>query len=246
MRETRKNLARKAPGLASAIREILRGSRKRYFLEYCTNIAGRSAWFYMLVTPLQTREGGAVVSHTEITDRKEAENRLRKNEAQLQFVADTVPTIIAYLDTDRRFVFVNEACRKWFRRSTGEIIGRHIMDVAGPVAYEKLRPEIDTVLGGEAITRKRSAYLDETKYIYANYMPDRDNDGNVQGFFLFIVDLTEGRRAEEQLRKSEEQLRQAQKLESIGRLAGGIAHDFNNMLTAINGYCELSSFAIAG
>jgi PAS domain S-box-containing protein len=64
-------------------------------------------------------------------------------------------------------------------------------------------------------------------------------DGKTLYYDGFIEDITERKRAEAEKAHLEEQFRQAQKLESVGRLAGGVAHDFNNLLTVINGYSDL-------
>jgi PAS domain S-box-containing protein len=69
--------------------------------------------------------------------------------------------------------------------------------------------------------------------------PVQLKDGKVDRFIGAMVDITAERQAEERRRALEEQLRQAQKMESIGRLAGGVAHDFNNIMTGIMGYTEL-------
>ncbi|MBI5896788.1 MAG: response regulator [Desulfobacterales bacterium] len=60
----------------------------------------------------------------------------------------------------------------------------------------------------------------------------------------FSLDITDRKRAETERERLQAQLLQAQKMESIGRLAGGTAHDFNNMLSVILGYSELAMFQL--
>ena len=80
----------------------------------------------------------------------------------------------------------------------------------------------------------------ETRYIRMIFETTFNEDGSPLRRLGTFQDITGMKQAEEERAKLEAQLQQAQKIESIGRLAGGVAHDFNNMLSVILGHTELA------
>ncbi len=66
-----------------------------------------------------------------------------------------------------------------------------------------------------------------------------DEGGEKEGIWALVRDITERKQAEKAQKELEAQLHQAQKMESVGRLAGGVAHDFNNMLSVILSYAQM-------
>jgi len=69
--------------------------------------------------------------------------------------------------------------------------------------------------------------------------PIFDPEGTLLGYAKITRDMTERRRAQEELDTAREALAQAQKMEAVGRLTGGVAHDFNNLLTVIRSSVDL-------
>ncbi len=139
----------------------------------------------------------------DITERVEAKAELQCKEARLRLITDAVPALIAYLDSDLRFTFVNAAHSRWFGLSQEEILGLRFEELIGEAAWCVVAPLMARVLAGEQISyeRQSSDRGGSLRWISATYIPDRDAGGGVRGFVALVTDITAQKKIEEELRQ---------------------------------------------
>jgi len=181
-------------------------------------------------------DGRCLTAMIDETERHRMEQSRRESEARLALIADNVPVLISYVDRDRRYQFNNAAYERWFGHSRDHIHARHMDDVLGEEAYEAIRRHVDAVLSGEAVQFEAEVpYRDAgTRYVAVSYIPHRDADGQVLGFFALINDLSERRRAEQAL--AEEQSFVSAVLDTAGALVAVI--DRRGHIVRFNRECE--------
>jgi two-component system cell cycle sensor histidine kinase/response regulator CckA len=164
-----------------------------------------------------------------------------ENERHLQMLVDNLPARISYVDLDERYVFVNSGYEETFGLPREKIVGERIQTVIGPKNYSHAKHHIRNALDGQSVNYQIefTGMNDRIRWLDITYVPDTDQKGKVNGFYVLVLDITERKRTEEEKAKLETTLQQIQKREAIGTLAGGIAHDFNNILMGILGRSSL-------
>ena len=152
--------------------------------------------------------GGFVMTFTDITGRKRVEEALRDSEQRIRLVTDAVPALIAYVDAEQRFRFVNRAYEDWFNRTREEIEGQHMWAALGDAYYEVRKPYVERALAGEDVTFELELPGDNgaPRYAVATYIPHFGERHEVLGYFGLIHDITERRLAAEALADAKDSL----------------------------------------
>ncbi|MBA3758113.1 PAS domain S-box protein [Candidatus Saccharibacteria bacterium] len=123
------------------------------------------------------------------------------SEQRFKLIIEHVPVLISYVDAGHRYRFVNKQYEAWFGHSTEDIQGKHLREVLGAKAYKALKPHIDSVLAGNTISFETNVPYKGAgnRYVSANYIPHIE-DNKVVGFFVMVMDLSDRKKIEENLR----------------------------------------------
>jgi PAS domain S-box-containing protein len=185
-------------------------------------------------------ELGLVGVISDVTERRRAEDALRKSEKMLQSIIETEPECVKLLDADGRLVFMNRAGLDMLQvESLDEIRGQPVGLMVLPEHRKAFVDFTRRVFRGDSGTLlfEMVGRLGRRLWLETHAVPLRDERDQIVSLLGVTRDVTERRLLEE------ERLR-TQKLESIGTLAGGIAHDFNNLLQGIFGYIAMAKLSL--
>jgi PAS domain S-box-containing protein len=197
--------------------------------------------FWSLTSSVSVRMNGrptAVVVGQDITERKHAEEFLEK----YKHIVSSTTDAIAFLDTQYRYIIVNESYEHFSGISREKFIGLTVAEYLGEDVFNQMiKPRFDRCLEGEVINYQEWFDYQHLgrRYMDITYSPYRGAGGRIGGVIANSRDITDRKLAQEEREKLQAQLIKVQRMESIGNLAGGIAHDFNNILFPIVGMSEL-------
>ncbi len=181
---------------------------------------------------------GFAATPSERDDHATVTRETRDPEDRVRALLDAAPQAI-FIQVDGRFAYVNEAvCRLVGVDRAEQLVGQPVLDRVYPDFHTIVQDRIRALNERRApVPGVEEAWLraDGTSVPVLVSAAPITYDGHA-GAVVFLLDLSEQKRAEQERLRLVEQVQTGQRLESIGRLAGGIAHDFNNLLTVINGY----------
>jgi len=208
---------------------------------------GSRFWAQAVVDPIQAEDGtllGFAKITRDVTERVEGQRALAESEQRFRMLVQGVTDCAIYmLDPEGLVSNWNPGAESIKGYTADEIVGQHFSRFyteEDRAAGEPQRALETAVREGKFEKEAWRVRKDGTRF-WANVLidPIYSEDGALSGFAKVTRDITDKKRAQEELEETRAALFQAQKLQALGELTGGIAHDFNNLITVIRGSSEM-------
>lgn len=153
----------------------------------------------------------------DITELKSIEHQLRRaNEAletsiderteELRILTENVPAYFAFVDSDMRYRFVNRQYHKLFRLKKEEIEGRLVSEIMSAENFEEIEPRIRGALKGneQRFEIVLNIPRDGIHNTSVHYVPRREKNGTISGYFVLAINITEERRLQQEVLEAAE------------------------------------------
>jgi PAS domain S-box-containing protein len=187
--------------------------------------------------------------HRDITARKRAEAALRESEKKFRILVEKANDIVYSLTPEGVFTYVSPSWTRLLGHDVSEVENHpfqpfvHPEDISACLAF--LERTIKTGVAQASIEYRALHKDGNWRWHTTNASALHDDSGRVVTYLAIAHDITDRKQAEAKQATLQSQLFQAQKMESVGRLAGGVAHDFNNLLMGIMNYVDLCRDSLA-
>ena len=146
----------------------------------------------------------------------ERTTQLRESEEHLRNVINNVPAMIAYVDANQRYVYVNRQYQERFLPGSGDLVGRTVRELLGEARYEIARPRIEKVLRGEPHSYDWMSLDGVWQSI--SYVPRYDAQDRRVGYYVLGADITQRKKSEAEIHNLNKALTQRlQDLEHVSR-----------------------------
>jgi PAS domain S-box-containing protein len=208
---------------------------------------GELFWAHVIIDPIRGPTGdvvGYAKVTRDLTERRKAEDSLRRSEQQFRLLVQSVTDYAIYmLGPDGHVSSWNPGAERIKGYRPDEIIGEHFSRFYTEEDRKSGEPERALKTAREEGRFAKEGWRirkDGTRF-WASIVIDPiwDDDATLIGFAKITRDVTQREMAQRELEQAREALFQSQKMDAIGQLTGGIAHDFNNLLTAVIGSLAL-------
>ena len=190
------------------MREVLAGTPVN-FERLVTHIGG-VRWERVSYVPERADDGsvaGFISLAEDITELKRAQHTFAKSEMRLRMITDNVPALIAYIDRDQHYRFCNGYHETILNLAPEKVLGQTMRQVMGETGYAEIADYVARVLNGDRVSFEQQSRQRGGRTFLYDFMPEKEADGAVAGFYSMVLDITARKQAELRERASEKLLR---------------------------------------